>query len=154
MSSLYHEDHPDDERFDSVTIDCIERWKESELSGDEYRFSYRVRFWRKEIVIIERSFSTLEYAIKYLPSMPSSTEDSAVNHDGWNATKRLCDQPGCALEASVFYKRKKHFTPRGEELVMGSIATYRQFCVEHKHRGDCSRDDSDHNYEAIENPSK
>ena len=28
--------HPDAERFDAVTIDTVERWKESELSGDEW----------------------------------------------------------------------------------------------------------------------
>lgn len=37
---LYHKPHRDCERYDRIEINCVERWKESELSGDEWRFSY------------------------------------------------------------------------------------------------------------------
>ena len=43
MTDTYHHiDHPKAQRFDRVEARVVERWKESELSGDEWRFSFVV----------------------------------------------------------------------------------------------------------------
>ena len=39
--------HPEAERYDMVTVETIERLKESELSGDEWRFSHVASFWHR-----------------------------------------------------------------------------------------------------------
>lgn len=150
-----HVDHPDDERYDSITIEIVERWKESELSGDEWRFGYLVSAWRKGEVIVSHYWTTLDYALKALQHTINiwPTDGDNFNLDAWNRTKTLCDQPGCASTATIFYKRLKPYTKGGEELVDHKWRNeYRQFCDRHKTRGDCGLDDADHNYERIEKP--
>ena len=149
---LRHVDHPDDERFDSVTIDCVERWKESDLSGDEWRFEYRVRFYRKGHVIIERSFSRMHQALAYLPSLPMSTGGKDFNTAAWKLSQQLCDQPGCSSEPVVFYLRKRRYSTGGYELKREGGDEYRQFCARHKNRGDCALDDAEQNYDEILDP--
>lgn len=63
---LFHIDHPDDERFDEIHISVVERWKESELSGDEWRFSYLAEIKRKGEIIIRITASTLDWLLKGL----------------------------------------------------------------------------------------
>jgi len=149
-----HVDHPDDEKYDKVTIECVPRWKESELSGDEYRFSYVVKAWRKGEVLVTRSWSRLEWALMGLQyTIFIHIEDEGFDEEAWKRTRELCDQPGCENEPTVFYKRKKPFTKQGEELVDNRYRKqYRQFCTIHKHRGDCALDDADANYEVIPDP--
>jgi hypothetical protein len=151
-----HVDHPDDERYDSITIETLERWKDSELSGDEWRFSYLVTAWRKGEQIIVSSWSRLDWALKALQHTIYIRPEGGdiFNREAWDRTKTLCDQPGCSSTATIFYKRLKPYTKQGEELVDHTWRNeYRQFCVRHKHRGDCDLDDADHNYELIENPN-
>jgi hypothetical protein len=150
-----HVDHPDDERYDKITIGVQERWKESELSGDEWRFSYIIIAWRKGEAIVQRSFSRLDWALQALQYTiniwPADGEN--FNREAWDNTNELCDQPGCAAIATIFYKRIKPYTRSGEELVdHGYRNEYRQFCVRHEHRGDCALDDTDSNYERIDKP--
>jgi len=147
-----HANHPDDERYDSITIDIEPRWKESEISGDEWRFSYTIRAHRKGEVIKERSFNRLRWAIDALGYLVSIADESH-NHDAWKRTEHLCDQPGCPWPATAFFERLKEYTPGGDEIVgTQTITTYRQFCEDHEQRGDCSRDDAEHNYRRIANP--
>lgn len=147
-----HVDHPHDERFDTVTVECEPRWKESGLSGDEYRFSYIVRFFRKGELIIQRSYSRLEWALEAMrPGYPA--DEKSFDHEAWDRTKDKCDQPSCAKEASVFYERLKPYTKQGQELVKrADFLEYRQFCEDHTTRGDCALDDADHNYRPIADP--
>ena len=149
-----HADHPDDERYDKVTIDIVPRWKESELSGDEYRFSYVVKAWRKGEVLVKRSWSRLEWALMALQyTIFIHIEEDGFDHEAWERTRQLCDQPGCANLPTVFYKRKKAYTKSGQELAEREYRReYRQFCVTHKRRGDCALDDADANYQEIPDP--
>ena len=153
----WHENHPEDERFDRIVIEVNPRWKESELSGDEWRFSYVIKAYRKGELIIQRSWSTLEYAVGalYYTLHIGPQDGEYFDREAWERTKILCDQPGCAEVATVFYHRKKPYTNRGAELVAETRHyQYRQFCSKHRHRGDCDLDDADHNYEQIPNPFK
>lgn len=150
-----HVDHPDDERFDAIDIHVVERWKESELSGDEWRFSYVAEVKRKGETIMTISASKLEWLLSGLQwRMMVSGEQGQFDFEAWKRTEDKCDQPGCALIATVFYKRLKRFTDRGDELAPNSYYDgneFRQFCDKHRHRGDCALDDADHNYEEIFN---
>lgn len=55
--------HPDAERFDAVTVETVERWKESELSGDEWRFSYVATFWSHGQAITRVGGGSVEEAL-------------------------------------------------------------------------------------------
>lgn len=150
-----HVDHPDDERFDRVTIDIQPRWKESELSGDEWRFGYILQFWRKGEIIITKSYGSLEWALDFASTATiSDNVGEAFDREAWDRTKDKCDQPGCDIVATVFFERLKPFTKQGQELVKDpGVTEFRQFCDIHTHRGDCSMDDADHNYSPIDNPN-
>lgn len=155
MSATWkHADHPDDERFDNVTIETVERWKESELSGDEWRFSYVVKVWRKGEVIKQKSWSKLAWAVEALPIFVNHgyPADDNFDADAWKRTADKCDQPGCLEVAEVFYARLKRYTKNGDLLAPNPYydeQEYRQFCGKHKDRGDCALDDADHNYDEL-----
>jgi len=155
---MVHEDHPEDEKYDDIHIFVVPRWKESELSGDEWRFSYTAECKRKGEVICTITAHTLDWLLKSLQwRMMIAGEEGKINIEAWNRTRDKCDQPGCANVATIFYKRINRYTSRGEELASSSFydgKTYRQFCESHSHRGDCDLDDADHNYVSIEDPTK
>ena len=155
---MIHVDHPEDERFDEIHIKCVERWKESELSGDEWRFSYVATIKRKGEEIGHIGASTLDWLLKGLQwRMMTAGEDGKFDQEAWQRTKSKCDQPGCSNLAIIFYKRLKRFTKQGEALAPSTYCDgneYRQFCDRHKHRGDCGLDDADYNYALIVNPNE
>lgn len=153
---MIHVDHPDDERFDAIEIKVVERWKESELSGDEWRFSYVAKVMRKGETIITIGTSRLDWLLQSLQwKILTAGEQNQFDTAAWERTKDKCDQPGCANEPVVFYSRLKRYTDRGDELAPSSYYDgfeYRQFCEKHRTRGDCGLDDADHNYDEILDP--
>ena len=155
MTEPRHVEHPDDERFDRITIDIHPRWKESELSGDEWRFSYVITGWRKGEAIVSRELGNLKYALMFLqPTLLGDDMGAYFDQEASKRTRDKCDQPGCAEVATVFLERVKSYSRRGEELVRSSLTPeFRQFCEAHRERGDCSRDDADHNYVEIAKPT-
>jgi len=155
---MIHVDHPDDTRFDEIHIRTVERWKESELSGDEWRFSYVAEIKRKGETVITLSASRWDWLLSGLQwRILTAGENNNFDQDAWKRTKNKCDQPGCANDPVVFLKLIKRWDKEGNLLASDSYydgKVYRQFCKKHTHRGDCALDDADHNYEEIENPNK
>lgn len=139
--------HRDFAVVDEVSIKLQERWKESELSGDEWRFSARIEFKRKGRVLRELSFGSMEFAINHLGyhlAMAGENGELAVtDHD-----HALCDQPGCAKPPTITYRLKKRYCNEGHASDPHS-PMIRRFCERHKHLGDCGLDDGDHNYEPV-----
>jgi hypothetical protein len=157
MNDMHHVDHPDDERYDSIAIFVVERWKESELSGDEWRFSWVAHFKRKGETVVKVSANSLRWLLAGLEwrAMIAGEEDE-IDREAWNRTKDKCDQPGCPEVATLFYKRLKRYTKQGDELAPSLYHDgheYRQFCARHRVRGDCGLDDADHNYHVILDPN-
>jgi hypothetical protein len=127
----------------------IPRYKESELSGDEWRISAHVELKYKGIVVDSFGFRDVETAIRYL--------DGALlyKREGGPALKRpdfkdYCDQEGCSEKATVVYRRIKDYCRDGREGKVYEFNQYRTFCDRHKTRGDCALDDADRNYELVE----
>jgi hypothetical protein len=149
LSKMHHVDHPEDERYDEIHITCVERWKESELSGDEWRFSYRAEIKRKGETVLWVTSTRLKWLLMGLEwRMLTSGEENKFDMKAWERTKTKCDQPGCAAEATIYYGLKKRWN-HGDELAPNDYfdgKVYRQFCEKHKTRGDCDLDDADHNY--------
>lgn len=137
---------PDAQPFDEILIKTVPRYKESEMSGDEWRISALVQLKRKGLVVHEKVYGNIEYAAAFLPGL-LATEGSGGS--GFYAgVGNFCDQEGCASQATVSYKKKFDFCRSGHRSEQPSEA-YRMFCEKHKSRGDCGLDDADVNYEAL-----
>lgn len=147
--------HEDDEYWDEIRMVTVPRWKESELSGDEWRFSVKVEFLRKGHVVYTTGFSNLEYAMKALATLPDRMmvggDGEGLKHLESKLDNSYCFNPGCKNKATVEYRLKKEFCQvapydGGHEPYFD---TRRRFCDTHKHRGDCALEDADVNYETI-----
>lgn len=145
----HYKRHHDDEWFDEVHIECVERWKESELSGDEWRFSYEVTVSRKGQVLIRRGFSKLVWAIQHLPAILAANMAPCGNDDDKKFEDlNYCAQPGCRNEGSIVYQLKKEYCSSGHASDPHR-PVYIRFCLDHKRRGDCGLEDADNNYEQV-----
>lgn len=160
---VYFHRHRDDEYIDRITIDIRERWKESELSGDEWRFSTVLRFFRKGHQIWSKGFNRMETAVAALPwFFKVAGEIGGVHGENeytpiaTNKENELCSQPGCRNTWAVEYRPKKFFSRQGyeKENADDSWSTHHvRFCSRHRRRGDCGLEDADSNYEFVrENP--
>jgi hypothetical protein len=151
--------HPDFQLVDEVRIRICERWKESELSGDEWRFSYIVECLHKGLVVAARTFgSRPEWAVLGAGSVLMEANDNGVTNEIFELEKIVCAQPGCREHANVYYRVKALYDRSGnkEELPCeydprGTVHVIR-FCYRHRTRGDCGLQDSDSNYEEISLP--
>lgn len=140
---------PDHQRYDKVDIYTVPRWKESELSGDEYRISATADLYYKGNLIKRMTFSDVDTAIRYLDGALVYWRENGEDYPNIDDSY-LCDQESCANIADVKYKRLEGFTDRGKPEKLYDFNLYRVFCNKHKTRGDCSRDDGDHNYEQVD----
>ncbi len=140
--------HPDAERFDRVTVETVERWKESELSGDEWRFSYVVTFWRHGQAVATISAGSVEDALL----QAAAKFRTVKTDDGWMGDlSEVCCHPGCDQPWTILYHPIHAYAKGGEQLVRDPYEGHvRGFCERHKHRGDCALDDAMHNYVEVE----
>lgn len=146
----YDKRHADDEGVDEVRIKTVPRWKESELSGNEWRISATLQFLRKGHVVFERSFHTVESAINAAPWFKQ------IAHEGEDfkrvpveVERCLCMQPGCNEKATKEFKIKQEYVHREGVKTESSGEQRRRFCDKHKMRGDCGLEDADTNYEVV-----
>lgn len=138
---------PKAQGFDEVRIFTVPRYKQSGLSGDEWRISATIQLWRKGKMIVERHCGTVEAATAILPGFFIESLDNAHGFFGGDGIH--CDQEGCAERATVKYRKKLDYCREGHKAEP-LWPTYRHFCDRHKKRGDCGLDDADSNY--IEEP--
>lgn len=137
---------PDAQAFDKVVIETVPRWKESELSGSEWRISASIKFYRKGVLVHEDGCGNIEYAC-YL--VGAKHIEACDNAKGFFAGERdICDQEGCEEKATVTLWKKANYCREGHrsEIAFNDQQPYRMFCDKHKTRGDCGMDDSDSNY--------
>lgn len=154
MDQPTYKRHEDDDWIDEVRITTVPRYKTSGLSGDEWRFSYCVQFFRKGIQLFEQCFGRLEWAIDYLPSLQHDYRDHAIDTKDvdWD---RFCANPGCPEDGVVEYELIDEYIPRHgikEEKRSWRGSVRRRFCEKHATRGDCGFEDADCNYRLISAP--
>lgn len=162
MTNKYqHERSPDYQPIDEVRITTVPRFKTSGLSGDEWRISGYVQFFKKGILIGERSFNKVETAMELLLMMrvqwAEMGEGEIKDYRKKIDSLQFCDQEGCCEKATVFYQLKNRSCqycgdrkPIEEQSYLG--IPYVQFCEKHKYRGDSDLQDQDKNFIKIENP--
>ena len=151
-TDLRHKSLNDDSWYDSVEILTVPRYKTSGLSGDEWRFSYVVRFIRKNHILYEQSFGNLRTAAAWLSwglIIVGETEDISLKDDEY-----YCANLGCPLSLATFYRIKKLYNWDGSEAEY-QYPAWRGFCSRHSQRGDSDMEDNDSNYRwfAGERPS-
>ncbi len=144
---------PDAQAFDEVRIVTVPRFKESGLSGDEWRISATIQFWRKGRLVHEVGSRNVEAACAQVGYRHANACDegnaffAGENLPAEEGGAPICDQEGCHSIATVTYRLKKGFSRDGHERQLFTGGEYRCFCERHKHRGNCSLEDSDDNYE-------
>ena len=143
-SKVWRDLRPDAQAFDEIRITTVPRFKESELSGDEWRISAKVELLRKGRVAFDRSFRSIETACAFLPAVHAEAIDSG--RAMFAGEGEFCDQEGCAEQATVTYRKRADYCRDGHKTEPHNIKI-RRFCDRHKHRGDCELDDADQNYE-------
>lgn len=136
---------PDAQAFDEIRIVTVPRYKESELSGDEWRISASIQFYRKGEMVHESGCRNVEAAVTMLGGEYLRAIDNAKGHFGGDGIH--CDQEGCSAPAIIRYSMKAEYCRAGHKSEV-SRPTYRHFCERHHVRGDCGLDDADRNYEA------
>lgn len=153
MKRQHHRRHNDDEIIDEVHIVCVPRFKTSDLSGGEWRVSYRVTLQRKGAVMYARDYHRLADAASHLSwllrtwsEQPNEEIPAWIGHI--ERESKLCTQVGCDNEATNFYRIKRLTSPSGDFLdpTDQHLDYVRGFCAAHATRGDASREDCDNNY--------
>jgi hypothetical protein len=158
--------HPDDELVDRVEMKIVPRFKQSGMSGDEWRTSGQTRMFHKGMLLYERAYLTLADAAKHLPWLVTVvgeellfSDDTELNkrHDALVDSKgKKCMQAGCSKDATHVFQINELFSERGHKLDATEnerFVSLRAFCDEHAERGDCDREDCDDNYLLVEEVS-
>lgn len=138
----------DDDWIDAINFVTVPRFKESGLSGDEWRTSVVIYFYRKGLELGSASFRDMEAASCWLVWALCCKEDDRIEWFNKNDLM-YCDQPGCSDYADKLYKIKTHYTDRGELSTYQPKDEHRKFCLKHKERGNSDMEDCDSNYEFI-----
>lgn len=157
-TNYYHKRLRDFEPIDDVRMFVDPRWKDSWLSGDEWRqaFIAELRF-KGELIDTVRSRKLEDISLKVLSISMQHTPDGCLCGTSEAADKMLkreretCDQPGCAEEPSHFMVLIDEYSGCGEKLAPRDYEwnRFRQFCHKHKERGDCGLEDADRNYRHV-----
>ena len=135
---------PDAQAFDEVRIFTQPRYKESGLSGDEWRISATVQFFRKGRLVFEDGCRNVETACGLLYGWyVRAIDDGKAYFAGDGIT---CDQEGCHEPATVRFRKKFEFCRHGHKTTPSDVSLFRHFCEKHRERGDCGLDDADDNY--------
>lgn len=155
MERKFYKRHRDDDIVDRVVIELVPRFKESELSGDEWRVSGVTRLYRKGELMHEQGYRNVESAAAHLPWLlltwtegdaPEWVKHIRVEHE-------FCHQPSCAAKANVIYRLKAEYSREGfKRETEPDEQILRAFCARHSHRGDCGLEDNDRNYEQVYPP--
>lgn len=147
LAGMYRAVPVNNQLFDRMELDTVPRYKTSGASGSEWRFSTRVRFYKKGILIKE-SFggsNSLETLLSIEEHKPTHYTKEQLEQ-----LLKLCQQEGCCEPARNYYKLKERWCEHcGEKSTHKQAARYRTFCAAHSTRGDCGLEDCDSNYELI-----
>lgn len=146
---MWHTAKPNAQGFDEIRIVTVPRFKQSETSGDEWRISSVIEFWRHgRKVHVASGGSTVENSVLFLGGAWLRAHDDG--HARFTGEGDLCDQEGCGNIATVKLQLKKGFHRDGSDRPLAKQGEYRQFCNTHSHRGDCGLEDADRNYTVID----
>lgn len=134
---------PDAQAFDEIRITTVPRYKESYLSGDEWRIHAEITFYRNGKEIHSLGFRNIETACGRLYAAHGDAIDDGKAYFAGDGIH--CDQEGCSAHATVKYRKIADYGRDGNKTEPHR-PSFRCFCERHKTRGDCGLDDADSNY--------
>ena len=135
---------PDAQAFDEVRIVTVPRYKESELSGSEWRISASIQLYRKGILITERYCGSVQAATVLVGGFYMEACDEGKGYFAGDGIR--CDQEGCEKAATVRYRKLAEYCHAGHKDEFYRGDAFRHFCERHRVRGDSGFDDADANY--------
>lgn len=138
---------PDAQAFDEVRIVTVPRYKTSELSGDEWRISAEIKFYRNGELKHTESFGDVKTACGFAYAEYVSASDDGKAY--FAGEGEFCDQEGCSSTVTTRLEINTNHCNRCGVAAEHQFPAYRMFCDKHKRRGNCGIDDSDRNYENI-----
>lgn len=142
---------PDAQPFDEIRLRIQPRFKESELSGDEWRISVITEYYRKGTMVHEtQSGGDIDVAAGLLYGRLIEAQDDGKGYFAGDGIH--CDQEGCNNKATVVFKILQRYCVGGGKCGQKTKSyseQHRCFCDKHKHRGDCDLEDNDKNYELV-----
>lgn len=150
--------HEDDEWVDEIRFTTVPRFKESGLSGDEWRVSVRVDYMRKGVVVFSESYGRMTWAIAHVARHAAGLHPGDFPHDELlispeqyrELDEERCMQPGCPEPWDVELEQTHRGCGRcGAITEHGHQEVHRRFCDKHKHRGDSDLDDMDEHYTPV-----
>ncbi len=141
---------PDAQPWDEIHITTVPRYKQSDLSGDEWRISGKIQFLRKGKVVHEAVYTKLEYAVDFLKAEWHRAMDDAKGFFAGEGD--ICDQEGCKEPATVTYRVINRYCnePYIHKPTPNEEVVIRKFCKAHATRGNAGFDDADRNYAPME----
>lgn len=148
MNDLRRAQKPDAQAFDEIRITTVPRFKESELSGDEWRISAKTEFMRNGVVVHETGARNVETAVRLLDYHFLEACDHGKGYFAGEGD--ICDQEGCANPATVSLEQIVEGCGRcGTTKAPEHSRPFRKFCNRHKERGNSSLDDMDESYKDL-----
>lgn len=144
---------PDANPFDEIRIRLVPRFKQSGLSGDEWRISTAVEFYRNgELQHEEHCGGKIEYGAGMVYGMLLKAQDDAKGYFAGDGIH--CDQEGCHEHGKFVMKIITRYCCGGgncgQKKEYQGDQQYRLFCEKHKHRGDSDLEDNDKNYVLVD----
>lgn len=142
---------PDAQAFDEIRLKTIPRFKNSSLSGSEWRTSCVIEFYRKGKLVHEDGVGNMQTACGMLYA--KWIEAIEVHAKAYFASDGVtCDQEGCDKPAQYLYRIKQGYCVGGGNCGAKKehyTGYHRVFCNEHNRRGDQDLEDNDANYELV-----
>lgn len=140
---------PDAQPFDEIRIVTRPYFKNSGLSGSEWRTRFYTQLYRKgNLVFEDEGYTSLESAVHLLSHTYLSAIDNGKGYFAGEAD--YCDQEGCSNKANVIYEcLREGCGACGNTKEPEFFIPYRQFCHQHCVRGDSRLDDMDEHYKII-----
>ena len=135
---------PDAQAFDEVQIVTVPRYKMSGLSGDEWRISAEIRFYRNGELKHSERYRDVKTACGFAYAAHAEACDNG--HAYFAGEGEVCDQEGCADKAINRLDIETNHCQNCGVPARHQFPAYRMFCNKHKQRGDCGIDDADRNY--------
>lgn len=175
MTKLNLRKHHDDSYIDEIRLRTVPRYKDSDISGDEWRTSVVIEFMRKGQVVFSDHRSNMDYAtaaVPYLAKTFDQTDRFKLLTDEFE--QAVCQQPGCKEPPTHRYAYKRiqvHPSTRHREVFVPELVNpdnydhpahalkmkdpgilgrpHIWFCDAHKTRGDAGLEDADDNYDEL-----
>ena len=145
----YHKRLNNGETFDEITLRVVPRFKESEVSGDQWRHLVQVELRFKGVTMVALTYRRMQDALMMLPSAWILAQEP-VSDQFLAIERERCDQPGCPRVAEFRCELVRETSSDGYYIAdEGRSPAFRKFCESHHHRGNQSREDCDDNYRPI-----